>query len=320
MFNVFFKDAALRSNPLRLGGRGAWSWQRHQYDRNQPELAGALADLRRLVDAQPGRMTVGELFDGALPDAAAHVAPRHLIFDFSMVGLPWRATAFAAAIAARDAAFGPDRWPANVLSNHDQPRHASRYDGPSGDARAKVAAALLVTLRGTPFFYYGEEIGQRNLVVPNAIALDPPARRASFRFPWWNRDQARGPMAWQAGPGGGFTTGDPWLPLAPDAAIHNVAAEVADPDSVLSWYRQLVWLRRSRPALQVGEQQVVDAGNRDALVYLRRSRRRRRARRPQLRRPARDDPGPAVPRSAIGLGRRAVDARSRCRAAACRRS
>jgi alpha-glucosidase len=271
VFNVFFKDAGLRSNPFRIGGRARWSWQRHVNDRNQPELASALAELRRMVDERPGRMTVGELFDGGLADGARYVEPRHLIFDFTFIGLPWSAVAFAKTIRDRDAAFGPERWPANVLSNHDQPRHASRYDGPSGDARAKVAAALLVTLRGTPFLYYGEEIGQRNLVVPNEQAIDPPARRASLLFPWWNRDQARGPMAWNAGPGGGFTTGTPWLPLSPDASSRNVAAESADPASVLAWYRKVVWLRRATPALQVGDQEIVDVGDRDVLAYVRRS-------------------------------------------------
>jgi alpha-glucosidase len=271
VFNVYFKDAQLRSNPRRIGGRGWWSWQRHVHDRNQPELAAALADLRRVVDEHPGAMTVGELFDGRLQDAAGYIEPRHLIFDFSLIALPWSAAAFADAIAARDAAFGAGPWPANVLSNHDQPRHASRFDGPNGDARAKVAAALLMTLRGTPFLYYGEEIAQRNLVLPKGVAIDPPARRASFLFPWWNRDQARGPMAWRPEPGGGFTTGTPWLPLAPDAATRNVAAQAADPASVLSWYRRLIWFRRATPALQVGEQEVVDTGDRDVLAYVRRT-------------------------------------------------
>jgi alpha-glucosidase len=195
------------------------------YDRDQPELAGALAELRALVDEEPGRMTVGELFDGTFGEAAAHTVPRHLTFDWALIGLPWSAAAFAEAIRGRDAAFGPDRWPANVLSNHDQPRHVSRYDddpggdGSVGDARAKVLATLLLTLRGTPFLYYGEELATRSLEIPNELAFDPPARRASASFPWWNRDQARGPMAWQPGPGGGFTSGTPWLPLPPPQTL-----------------------------------------------------------------------------------------------------
>jgi alpha-glucosidase len=272
--NVYFKDAQLRPNPWRLGGRGAWSWQEHIHDRDQPELAEALAELRALVDSYGSTMTVGELFDDTVDAAALYVVPRHLIFDWLLITTPWSAGRFRQTIQARQAAFGPDRWPANVLSNHDQPRHAGRF-APStlsveeGDARAKVAAALLLTVRGAAFLYYGEEIGQRNLVVPNAEAFDPPARRSSFLFPWWNRDQARGPMSWRDGPGAGFTTGRPWLPIAPDAAERNVAGQSADPDSVLSFYRQLIALRRATPAIGRGGQRLLDVGDADVLAYQR---------------------------------------------------
>jgi alpha-glucosidase len=191
--------------------------------------------------------------------------------------MPWRAAAFREAVAARDAAFGPERWPANVLSNHDQPRHASRF-APAGadasavtggDGRAKVAATMLLTLRGTPFLYYGEEIALRNLSIPNAEAADPPARRASLLFPWWNRDQARGPMPWTGSPGAGFSTGRPWLPLAPDAARRNVGEQSSDRASVLSTYRDVLRLRRATPALREGSQDLVDQADADVLSYLR---------------------------------------------------
>jgi len=279
VFNTYFKDAQLRSNPWRLGGRGAWSWQRHIHDRDQPELRPLLMELRAIVDERPGRMTVGELFDDTLVDAAPLIAPRHLVFDWSLITVPWSAAAFKRAIVDRDAAFGSERWPANVLSNHDQPRHASRLAPLGGDAtavaewdaRAKVAATLLLTMRGTAFLYYGEEIALRNLSIPNAQAVDPPARRASFLFPWWNRDQARGPMSWSAGAGGGFSSGRPWLPLAPDAARRNVAVESADRGSVLNVYRQLLGLRRASPALQAGDQELADTGAADVLAYMRRT-------------------------------------------------
>jgi alpha-glucosidase len=277
VFNVFFKDAELRSNPRRVGGRGAWSWQRHLHDRNQPELQDLLGELRSIVDTRPGRMTVGELFDGMLADAAQLIAPRHLVFDFTLIGVGWSAAAFARALAARDAVFGTERWPANVLSNHDQSRHASRFatprDGPTTtteiDARAKVAAAMLLTMRGTPFLYYGEEIALRNLSIPNSRAADPPARRASFRFPWWNRDQARGPMPWRSGAGAGFSASRPWLPLPPDAATRNVERQAADPGSVLSTYRQLLRLRRETSPLQRGDQEVLTPGDSEVLAYIR---------------------------------------------------
>ena len=275
VFNTFFKDAELQSNPRRPGIRGGWGSQEHIYDRNQPELAGVLRELRAIVDEQPGRMTVGELFDGSVADAAAYTEPRHLTFDWALIGLPWSAAAFAWAIQRRDEVFGPDRWPANVLSNHDQPRQAGRYDadppddGSVGDARAKILACLLVTLRGTPFLYYGEELAMRSLDIPNQIAFDPPARRASAQFPWWNRDQARGPMAWSPGPGGGFTTGRPWLPLPPDVDRRNVEVQSATADSVLSVYRSVLRLRREIEALRFGTQELLDVGDADVLAYRR---------------------------------------------------
>jgi alpha-glucosidase len=276
VFNVFFKAEGLPSNPWRFGGRGAWSWQYHLNDRNQPELSELLGELRSIVDEKPGRMTVGELFDGSLVDAAGLIRPRHLVFDFTLISVPWSAAAFAGAIEARGAAFGPERWPANVLSNHDQPRHASRFEptdsqsgSAEGDARAKVAAVLLLSLRGTPFLYYGEEIALRNLSIPNSAAFDPPARRASFLFPWWNRDQARGPMPWTTGPGAGFSAGRPWLPLPPDAAARNAERQASDPASVLSVYRRMLALRRATPALQVGSQHLVATSDEDVLAYIR---------------------------------------------------
>jgi alpha-glucosidase len=276
VFNAFFKDAALRSNPRRFGGLGAWSWQWHVYDRNQAELKDLLAELRGIVDERPGRMTIGELFDGAIEDAVGYAAPRHLIFDWALMGRPWDAAAFRRSIATREAVFGPDRWPSNVLSNHDQPRHASRFDVPrgsgpggEGDARAKVAAAMLLALRGTPFLYYGEEIAQRNLVVPNSRAFDPPARRAGLFFRWWNRDQCRGPLAWRRD--GGFTTGTPWLPLSSDAPARNVEAQAADPGSVLAFYRRLLWLRRATPSLSTGAQELLDVPDPEVLAFVRRA-------------------------------------------------
>ena len=271
VFNVFFKDAELRSNPRRLGGRRAYWWQQHLYDKNQPELAGVLAEIRALVDERPGRMTVGEPFETAVEQAADYAAPGHLVFDFGLVETPWDARRFARVLAAREAAFGPDRWPTVVLSNHDRSRHASRYDdGRHGDARAKVAATLLLTLRGTPFLYYGEEIALRDVAVPRAEVVDPPARRSSLLSPWWNRDQARAPMPWGPGLNARFTAGSPWLRMTPDAAGRNVAAQSADPDSVLAHYRRLIRLRRSLPALHSGTYAEVDLGRADVLAYLRR--------------------------------------------------
>jgi alpha-glucosidase len=269
VFNAFYKQAAFSSNPRRRAGRTAYSRQVHLYDKNQPELIELLGEIRRIVDAVPGRMTVGELFEGSVEQAATYAAPGHLIFDFSLISQPWSARAFAAAVARREAAFGPTGWPTVVLSNHDQPRAASRFDaGGHGDARAKVAASLLLTLRGTPFLYYGEEIGLRDVAIPADEIQDPAALR-SGRSGWWNRDQARTPMPWGPGPNGGFSSGRPWLRMSPELATRNVARQSADPSSILSHYRRLIALRRSLPALMVGSYAPVDVGRPSVFAYLR---------------------------------------------------
>jgi alpha-glucosidase len=273
VFNAFFKHPDLLANPRRpFGGRRAYDRQEHRFDKDQPDLCGLLSELRSDLDAVPGRMTVGELFGGGPALAASYTAPRHLVFDFRLLEQPWLAAAFGRAIVERESAFGPDHWPTVVLSNHDQPRHASRfYERGLGEARAKAAAVLLLTLRGTPFLYYGEEIGLPNVEIPRAEVVDPPARRAGLRFPWWNRDQARAPMPWDDGPNAGFSAGRPWLRMAPHGETRNVARQAADPSSILSFYRRLIWLRRTTPALQVGAFEWMARGERGALAYLRRT-------------------------------------------------
>jgi alpha-glucosidase len=130
---------------------------------------------------------------------------------------------------------------------------------------------LELSLRGTPFLYYAEEIGARNVPVPWAEIIDPPAKRGGRLVrklvPWWNRDQARSPMPWGGGPNGGFSTARPWLRVAPDAATRNVAAQERDPSSVLATYRRMIWLRRRHPALQVGAYRQIESASPDLYAY-----------------------------------------------------
>jgi alpha-glucosidase len=275
VFNAFFKDADLPSNPGRLLGRRPYDRQVHLYDKDRPELADFLAEFRALVDSYPGRMTVGELFSGDPALAPKLSAPRHLVFDFELIRQRWNARGFADASRKHEERFGPDGWPTIVLSNHDQSRQASRLapnaEAASSDEVAKAAAVLSLTLRGTPFLYYGEEIGARDVPVPWEEIIDPPAKRGGRLVrrlvPWWNRDQARSPLPWGEGPNGGFSAARPWLRMAPDVATRNVAAQDHDPASVLSAYRRLVWLRRRHPALQVGTYRELGEHARDLFAY-----------------------------------------------------
>jgi alpha-glucosidase len=276
VFNVLMKSPTLASNPpARRTARRPWDRQRHLNDKDQPDLVPLLDEFRAILDEAPGRMSVGELFTGDVGQAAALTRPRHLVFDFGLIEQRWSAAAFRRAIAEREARFG-DAWPTVVLSNHDQSRHVSRFlrsldrdDTATQDGLAKAAATLLLTLRGTPFLYYGEEIGLADVAVRREQIVDPPARRASWRFPWWNRDQCRAPMPWTGGPGGGFTTGRPWLPLAPGFQHRNVAGEAADPGSVLATYRDLLRLRQAHASLASGSLHLEPASTPDVLAYVR---------------------------------------------------
>ncbi|MFL5684098.1 MAG: alpha-amylase family glycosyl hydrolase, partial [Chloroflexota bacterium] len=245
----------------------------HTFDRDQPDFPDLIARFRAIVDMDPGRMSVGELFDGTVETAASFTEDRHLVFDWDLLGAPWRPDAIRTAIATRDAVFGPDRWPTAALSNHDQPRQASRLAASVGasdvDAIARAAAVLLLTVRGTPFLYYGEELGMRDVDIPRTECIDPPANRVEPGFQWWDRSRCRTPMPWKAGRGAGFTTDRPWLRLGPDADIRNVEAQESDPGSILSLYRRLIALRASTPALQVGSMDVLGGEDGTVVAYTR---------------------------------------------------
>jgi alpha-glucosidase len=275
VFNAFFKHAELPDNPpirdpRKWQGRGAYFRQDHRYDKEQPELLDWLREFRAMVDERPGRMTVGEQFSGTgVPGALPYVEPRHLVFDFRTIETPWTAQAWAESQAIQDAGYKGDRWPTLVLSNHDRSRQVSRLRATrttrhlDQDALAKAAAVLLLASRGTPFLYYGEEIGLGDSVIPRRDIVDPPARQPLLQrllAPWWNRDQCRGPMPWTGGTGRGFTDGTPWLPFAGDSGTRNVAAQDGDPRSVLATYRELLALRRASPPLQVGASSPVADG------------------------------------------------------------
>jgi len=250
------------------------------YELNQAENLDVMRQIRATVDACTGRVTIGEIY--ALPPGDTEVsaayyangAGLHMAFDFAFLFSPWRASAFAQAIDRWERALDPDHapylWPDYTLSNHDQPRAISRYATGSEEetlARARVAAALLLTLRGTPFIYYGEEIGMRNGRIPRSRIQDPIGKR------YWpiykGRDAERTPMQWSAEAQGGFTTGDPWLPINPDSARVSVAAQQEVPKSLLNWYRSLIALRKREAALRAGSYRRLSAPRSQTLCYLR---------------------------------------------------
>jgi alpha-glucosidase len=273
-FNLYLKHPDMPSNPVQPGS-SAWDRLVHRYDVDQPDQPALIERFRAIVDRAGGRMSVGELFVGSTESAARLTSERHLVFDWELVTRPWRADAFRAAIERRELSFGPTNWPTIVFSNHDQPRQASRLassvgaSGADQDAIAKAVAVLELTMRGTPYLYYGEELGMGDVSIPLTETIDPPALRVGPDFLWWDRSQARTPMPWTESPGHGFTSGRPWLRFGPDADTRNVAAQLADPDSVLACYRRLLQARQGESSLQDGSLELVGTDAPSVVAYRR---------------------------------------------------
>jgi alpha-glucosidase len=275
VFNAFLKDPGLRDNPV-IPGNSPWTRLEHRFDLNQPDFPDLIERFRAILDEQPGRMSVSELFSGGTETAAQYTDGRHIVFDWSLMESPWTAEAFGAGMDRRETAYGPDRWPTVALSNHDRERQATRLAAsvgrdrdPDHDAIAKAAAVVVLALRGMPFLYYGEEIGMTDVDIPREEIVDPPALRAGPDFPWYDRSRCRTPMQWRAGRGAGFTTGRPWLRLAADADGRNVERQATDPDSVLATYGRLLAFRATSDALRTGSMERLDSGDPDVLAWTR---------------------------------------------------
>jgi len=191
----------------------------------------------------------------------------HLVFLFKTMGMRFSGRAVRAVIAEFEQAFPEPFSPTYVFGNHDRPRFIHSLDG--HQEKAKLVATLQLTVRGVPFVYYGEEIGMRHHEIPLHEGLDPVAARYRF-IPQWlvrtlrkhgillNRDECRLPMQWDDGPNAGFAppTATPWLPVHPESPAINVAAQKADPESLLNCYRGLLALRSEHPALQAGALEI----------------------------------------------------------------
>ena len=244
----------------------------HRYDRDQPQTHEALRALRAALKDRTDILLVGEASSDTPGGPAAFYGTGsnelHEVFDFRLLRSPWQADVFRRLIQGSDRAVPRGGWPPLVFSNHDQSRHIDRY-GKGGDPvrRARAAALLLFTLRGTPFVYYGEEVGLRDGRLRRTNLRDPYTIRY---WPWkTGRDPARTPMPWDDSAQAGFTSGSPWLPLSPDWRQTNVAGEQQDPKSMLSLYKQLIRLKKESKALMTGTYQAMDAGPKDCLLYQR---------------------------------------------------
>jgi alpha-glucosidase len=214
-----------------------------------------LRGIRGVLEEYPERMMVGEI---NLTETAL-IAPYlgdddelNLAFDFESLWVPWEPAAWRTRIAHVEEIMG-ERWPTWVFSNHDQPRMRTRLGG--DDARARAALVMLLTLRGTPFLYAGEELGLEDADVTPERVVDPGGR-----------DGCRAPIPWTAAADHGWPA-EPWLPWPPHASERSVEAQRDDPGSVLELARELLALRRASPALRGGSLRLLDGAPAGVLAY-----------------------------------------------------
>jgi glycosidase len=258
-------------NPDYRPAMGDMHRVRQLHSTDQPEVHEIAADMRAIADSYGAdggseRVLIGEIY---LPvDRLMHYYGRtrpgvQLPFNFQLIDAPWEARSLAKLIADYEAALPPGGWPSWVLGNHDRPRVATKR----GPAQARVAAMLLVTLRGTPTLYYGDELGLSDVAIPNDQVQD----HRELREPGLGlgRDPVRTPMPWDGSENAGFTTAKPWLPLNADWPTRNSAQMTEEPQSILTLYRRLLAMRRRYPALSVGSFALLDADG-DVLAYERR--------------------------------------------------
>jgi alpha-glucosidase len=273
-----FEDPDLHDDPI-LPGKNAYGDPNivHKYTDNLPEVHEVLREMRSVVDAYPGNpILISEADEPNIAELTKMYGKKNdevqLPMDFQIADVnKLSAPDFRRLLDEVDhnAAHGQ---PLFFFSNHDQPRQWDRYgEGVHNDQIAKLMAALLLTTRATPLMYYGEEIGMRTTLPVRKEDVQDPIGKIGWPDEK-GRDGERTPMQWDTTKDSGFSSADhPWLPIPPSAANYNVSVESSDPHSILSFYKRLLEIRQSEPALREGSYLPLDRDDPYVLAYLRKN-------------------------------------------------
>ncbi|MGV8026338.1 MAG: alpha-amylase family glycosyl hydrolase [Anaerolineaceae bacterium] len=269
---MLLKDAELRDNPILdvipdpTSPIDLYYQQQHIYDQDLNEVHAIICEIRVVLDEYAERCGIGELWY-ELPRWVKYYGTQgdelQLPFNFRLMKQPWNAQAIKQSVDEMEQTLPEFAWPNYVLSSHDAQRLVSRV----GEGQARVAAMLLLTLRGTPTLYYGEELGMENGVISAAQMQDPQGFRLGAEY---SRDYGRTPMQWTDDFYAGFSSVEPWLPLSKNFQNKNVQVEANDPTSMLALYRNLIHLRKQSPILQSGSYLPVEVEAPDCFVFERR--------------------------------------------------
>lgn len=267
-----FKDDKFRDDPENpnyiIGKDDPYDALLHIYSEGRPELAEATNGICEVLGKHGDRFMVSEAYldipeMNKMYQACYHKV--HAPMNFNLISMPWIADLYRKFIDEFERVLSEEDWPNYVMGNHDRPRVATRL----GPERVRVAALLLLTLRGMPFLYYGDELGMENVYIPSDKVKDPWEKLVPGMG--LGRDSERTPMQWDAGAFAGFSSVEPWLPVSASYQKMNVAAESNDPHSILSLYRFLIHLRQKSEALLHGSYRSVEVKNHHIFGFMRES-------------------------------------------------
>ncbi|MGW8226067.1 MAG: alpha-amylase family glycosyl hydrolase [Anaerolineales bacterium] len=276
--HFIMKDPLLRDDPLKKTPSinfhkplGEYDSQFHVNSQNHADIHPLYREIRQLLDdysLESPRVSIGEIhifdWDMWAKYYGRELDELHLPLNFQLLGVEWQAGKVRQVVDSLEAAIPPGAWPNYVLGNHDERRIASRMS----EAEARLAALLLLTLRGTPTMYYGDEIGMLEAAIPPELQQDP----WGLRVPGLGRDGCRTPMQWEDSRFAGFSpanTGHTWLPLGNNLRQVNVKKQLDQPGSLLNLYRTILAIRKSSPSLQIGDYVPVDGCPQDCYCYYR---------------------------------------------------